>query len=65
MKPKKLNGRLLNGPMVLELCKAYTESINKGNVPSINSAWCNLCRSENQRSLEDAIRSFESGLLKK
>lgn len=51
--------------MVLELCKAYTESINKGNVPSINSAWCNLCRSENQRSLEDAIRSFESGLLKK
>jgi hypothetical protein len=37
--------------MFLELCHAYTESINKGSVPSINSAWSNVCKNENYRSV--------------
>jgi hypothetical protein len=43
VKPKVLNGRFINGEMLLELCHAYTASINKGSVPCIESAWTYLC----------------------
>ena len=62
VKPKRMNGRVLTGQMFLELCQTYTESINKGSVPSINSAWNNLCKNENQRAVQEAIRSFQSTL---
>lgn len=39
IKPKMLNGKQLNGPMLLELVEAYTHAINKGSVPNIQSAW--------------------------
>ena len=59
VKPKQLNGKFLTGQMFLELCQAYTESINKGSVPSIQSAWTNLCKNENLRAIKDAITSYE------
>ena len=34
-KPKSLNGKVLNGEMLLELCIAYTDAINTGSVPNI------------------------------
>jgi hypothetical protein len=34
-RPKVLNGKALNGAMLLELCAAYTEAINTGSVPNI------------------------------
>ena len=34
-KPKVLNGKTLNGNMLLELCVAYTDAINTGHVPNI------------------------------
>lgn len=43
VKPKVLNGRYITGEMFLELCLAYTEAINKGSVPCIESAWTYLC----------------------
>ena len=43
VKPKVLNGRYITGEMFLELCFAYTEAINKGSVPCIESAWTYLC----------------------
>lgn len=46
VKPKVLNGKFINGEMLLELCQAYTESINKGKVPCIESAWTYLCQNE-------------------
>ena len=46
VKPKILNGRFITGEMLLELCHAYTNSINKGSVPCIESAWTYLCQNE-------------------
>ena len=43
VKPKTLNSKMINGEMLLELCHAYTEAINKGSVPCIESAWSYLC----------------------
>lgn len=51
--------------MFLELCHAYTESINKGSVPSINSAWSNVCKNENYRAVQEAIKKFEVNLSEK
>ena len=59
VKPKQLNGRILTGQLFLELCHAYTESINKGSVPSIEGAWTSLCKNENMRSMKDAVRKYE------
>lgn len=51
--------------MFLELCCAYSESINKGSVPSINSAWTNLCKNENQRAIANAIKLYEGNMNEK
>ena len=59
VKPKQLNGRILTGQLFLELCHAYTESINKGSVPSIEGAWISLCKNENLRSMKEATRKYE------
>ena len=62
VKPKVLNGRYITGEMLLELCLAYTEAINKGSVPCIDSAWNYLCQNECQRAMHDAIATYENEL---
>jgi hypothetical protein len=42
-KPKALNGKFITGELFLELCQSYTQAINKGSVPCIESAWTYLC----------------------
>lgn len=44
--------------MFLELCRSYTDAINKGSVPNINSAWSNLCKNENLRAVDEAIQQY-------
>ena len=46
MHPKILNGKLLNGAMVADLCETYCEAINNGAVPNIESAWTYICKNE-------------------
>ena len=58
VKPKRMNGRMITGQMFLELCQAYTEAINKGSIPNINSAWSNLCKNENLRAIQEEIRVY-------
>ena len=48
--------------MLLELCNAYSDSINKGSVPCIESAWTYLCQNECQRAIQESISQFEKGL---
>ena len=51
VKPKSLNNRFVTGASLLELCEAYTEAINKGSVPCIESAWSYVCKNENIRAV--------------
>lgn len=60
IRPKQLNGRSLTGLMFVELCQAYTESINAGSVPNIENAWSSLCKNENLRAIKQAVASYES-----
>ena len=48
--PKSLNGRFITGETLLELCEAYTQAINQGNVPCIESAWSYVCKNESLRA---------------
>jgi hypothetical protein len=52
IRPKTLNGKTLNGQMLLELSRAYVNSINKGSVPNIETAWVYLCKNESIKALE-------------
>jgi len=58
-KPKILNGKVLNGEMLLELCLAYTEAINTGSVPNIQNAWSYVCQNEHQRLIQRCLKEFE------
>lgn len=64
MKAKALNGRLITGEMLLELCLSYTEAINRGGVPCIESAWNYLCKNESQRAYYDAHTLYATQLKK-
>jgi len=62
MKFKVMNGKRINGPMLARLAGVYVSAINDGSVPSIESAWTYICRSENQKMLENAIEEFNEKL---
>lgn len=55
VKPKMLNGQVLNGSMLLEVIKAYIEAINTGKAPSIENAWTYMCKQESQKAMEDSM----------
>ena len=46
IKPKKLNGKSLDGGMLAWLMENYVTSINQGAVPNIENAWSYLCKNE-------------------
>lgn len=62
--PKKLHGENLNGPMLLELTRSYVNAINSGAVLTISTAWENVVHQENQKALSNAMKAYETKLLK-
>ena len=68
VKPKALNKKQLNGEMLLRLCHAYTEAINKGSVPCIENAWYSICKNENLKTVKECLAAYDAslaGLLRK
>jgi hypothetical protein len=41
-----MHGKKLNGEMLFNLVLSYVDAINKGAVPSIESAWSYICKNE-------------------
>ncbi len=62
IKPKTLNGKRLNGPMLSTLASSYVNSINDGAVPNIENAWTYICKSECQKAVETGMTNFEDCL---
>jgi hypothetical protein len=58
IKPKKINGKPLNGTMLWNLMSSYVESINKGAIPSIESSWAYICKNECQKALDESYDIF-------
>ena len=59
IRPKKLNGKCLNGAMFWNLMKSYVEAINKGAIPSIESSWVYICKSECLKALDESFDIFQ------
>ena len=49
-----MNGKFLDGEMLLGLCKSYERAINDGEVPNVNSAWSYLCKNETLKAFREA-----------
>ena len=59
VKVKKINDRSLNGALLLSLCKGYMDTINKGHLPSVESAWFYVCRSEGMKAIRESTELLE------
>jgi len=59
IKPKAMNGKVLNGPMYGELVKSYINAINEGAVPNIENAWSYVCRNECMKAMVEGIETYE------
>lgn len=58
-RPKKFNNATLNGPMMIELAKAYIEVLNSGRAPNIKGAWHYLVESENLKAIDKTTVAIE------
>jgi hypothetical protein len=59
VKPKKINGRNLNGTMFWNLVKSYVDAINKGAIPSIESSWAYICKNECLKAQDESFDLFQ------
>lgn len=59
VKPKMMNGKILTGEMLATLLESYIGAMNKGAMPSIESAWSYICKNECTRALQDAQEVYE------
>jgi len=62
IKPKKINGKTLNGAMFWNLMKSYVDAINKGAIPSIESSWAYICKNECLKAQDDSFDVFQKAL---
>ncbi|CAE7629944.1 GBP1 [Symbiodinium sp. CCMP2456] len=60
LKPKKIDGQLVNGAMLVELAGEYCKAINSGVVPTIQSAWTSVVQHQLRLSLRDAVQMYRS-----
>ena len=62
VKPKKINGKTLNGTMMWNLITSYVEAINKGAIPSIESSWAYICKNECLKAQDESFEIFQRTL---
>ena len=58
IKPKTMNGTVLNGKMLAELCKMYVDIVNSGAVPNIDSTWNSLVKNESYKLFKSSYFIF-------
>ena len=57
-----MNNKHLTGEMFSGLVRSYSEAINKGAVPNIESAWTYICRNECMKAVQDSIDIYDKGI---
>lgn len=56
-------GRTLNGEMFATLVVSYTEAINSGEVPEINSAWTRVISTQCNEAKQNALELYDSSIV--
>nr|CCA20085.1 guanylatebinding protein putative [Albugo laibachii Nc14] len=62
LKPKSIQERVMNGSMFVGLVQAYVDSINRGSVPVISSAWQSIAESESRKARENAMEMYRAAV---
>jgi hypothetical protein len=62
MKPKSLNGKILNGPLLLHLAEAYVSAFNAGGVPTISTAWDRVVSTQCEDALRAAVDIYKNAV---
>ena len=61
--PKVINGKELNGEMLLNVMKCYVDMINKGAVPVIQTAWTFMLQTQLETAKKNGILEYKTKLL--
>lgn len=61
---KRIQGRSLNGSMILHLAQEYVHAINTGSVPTISTAWEAVVRLECEKALMTAAQFYQQSMEK-
>jgi len=56
--PKRVGGDVLSGPALASLAESYVDTINKGAVPTVMSAWQGVAEAECRRAAEEAESTY-------
>lgn len=56
---KKFQGAFVDGEKLIELARAYVESVNVGRMPNIQQAWEYIKESHNQKILEELANEIK------
>lgn len=59
---KRLNGRAMTGEMLAGLLHTYTQAINEGVVPSIESAWTYISAGACEKAFHEAVEVYNEAV---
>ena len=60
VRPKEMYGKLVTGPMLVNLARSYVDAINSGGVPTISSAWERVVESQCSDAADKALSEYTS-----
>lgn len=58
-KPKTVSGKVVTTEMFMHLANGYVTSVNRGKVPTIESAWNYVCKEKANEVAKDCIRMID------
>jgi len=60
VKPKMFKGKPINGPAFIVLCKMLCQTLNSGDVLSLESSWTVICKIECNRIIQELSDRYET-----
>ncbi len=62
VRPKEMYGKLVTGPMLVNLARSYVDAINAGGVPTISSAWDRVVEAQCSDAADAAFLAYQTGM---
>ena len=63
IKPKTFNGKILSGPMLVDLLESVVNAINEGAIPVIENSWNYIASNELLKSIRENTEYFKKLIL--
>jgi prefoldin subunit 5 len=60
VKPKTACGQPLSGKLFVQMCRSFTDAINRGVAPSIRSTWTMLSQGQCITAMETALQAYKA-----